>query len=101
MIQNIKTGPDLDPIRPWARTSAMGRVLIRILANFVIGSSELFAKDPAVRNGKILRNFPANLTVAVVQLEKGFPFRDRANVGAVARSIWGVSSFSAGTRAPT
>ncbi len=90
LIRNIKEGTDLHPIRHWTRKAIMGYVLLVFLANFVIGLTLLKAKEPAVRNGKLLKNFLLNLTVAVVYPERGFQFRLLANVGEEIRSIFGV-----------
>ena len=90
LIRNIKEGTELRPIRHWTRKAIMGYVLIVFLANFVIGLTLLKAKDPAVKNGKLLRHFLLNLTVAVVYPEKGFRFRVLANVSEEIRSIFGV-----------
>ncbi len=90
LIRNIKEGTELRPIRHWTRKAIMGYVLIVFLANFVISLTLLKAKDPAVKNGKLLRNLLLNLTVAVVYPEKGFGFRVLANVSEEIRSIFGV-----------
>lgn len=90
LFRNIKEGTNLRPIRHWTRKAIMGYVLIVFLTNFVIGLTLLKAKEPAVKNGKLLKIFLASLTVAVVYPEKGFQFRVLANVGAEIRSIFGV-----------
>ena len=89
LIRNIKEGTELRPIRHWTRKAIMGYVLIVFLTNFIMSLTLLKAKDPAVRNGKLLKNFLASLTVAVVYPEKAFQFRVLANVGAEIRSIFG------------
>lgn len=90
LIRNIKEGTDLRPIRHWTKKAIMGYVLIVFLANFVMSLTLLKAKDPAVKNGKLLKNYLLNLTVAVVYPEKGFRFRVLANVSEEIRSIFGV-----------
>ena len=89
LIRNIKEGTDLHPIRHWTRKAIMGYVLVVFLANFVIGLTLLKAKEPAVRNGKLLKIFLASLTVAVVYPERGFQFRVLANETGEIRSIFG------------
>jgi transposase len=89
LIRNIKEGTELRPIRHWTKKAIMGYVLIVFLANFIINLTLLKAKNPLVKNVKVLKNYLTDLTVAIVYPPKGFRFHILANISPEILSIFG------------
>lgn len=89
LIRNIKEGTELRPIRHWTKKTIMGYVLIVFLANFIINLTLLKAKNPLVKNAKVLKNYLTDLTVTVVYPPNGFRFSILANVSPEIISIFG------------
>lgn len=91
LIRNIKEGTELRPIRHWTKKAIMGYVLLVFIANFIINLTLLKAKNPVVKNGKLLKNVLMKLTVTVVYPPKGFRFQILSNDDDDIRSILGDS----------
>jgi len=89
LIRNIKEGTELRPIRHWTKKAIMGYVLIVFLANFIINLTLLMARNPLVKNVKVLKNYLADLTVTIVYPPNGFRFHILANISPEIRSIFG------------
>jgi len=67
----------------------LGYVLIVYLVNFIIYLTLLKAKDPLVKNVKVLKNYLTELTVTVVHPPDGLRFHVLANVSPGILSIFG------------
>ena len=89
LIRNIKEGTELRPIRHWTKKGILGYVLIVFLANFIINLTLLKAKNPLVKNVKVLKNYLTELTVTVVYPPDGLRFHVLANVSPEILSIFG------------
>ena len=89
LIRNIKEGTDLRPIRHFSKKGIMGYVLIVFLADFIINLTLLIARNPLVKNVKVLKNYLTDLTVTVVYPPNGFKFHILANASPEIISIFG------------
>jgi transposase len=74
LVRNIKEGTELRPMRHWSKWAIIGYVILVFLTNFLINLTLLKAKNPAVRNVKLLKKYLMKLTVTVVYPPNGFRF---------------------------
>ncbi|MDI6917297.1 MAG: transposase [Thermoplasmatales archaeon] len=88
-IRALKEGLELRPIRHWNEWCIIGLFFICFLANFMINLTMFLAKNPVVKNAKLLKKFLINLTETVVYPEKGFRFHILSNVSPQILSIFG------------
>ena len=89
LIRNIKEGTELHPIRHWNKWMVVGYILLVFLTNFFISLSLYLAKNPLVKNVKLLKKYLMKLTVTVVYPETGFRFHVISNITDEIRSILG------------
>ena len=89
LIRNIKEGTELHPIRHWNKWMVVGYILLVFLTNFFISLSLYLAKNPLVKNVKLLKKYMMKLTVTVVYPETGFRFHVISNITDEIRSILG------------
>jgi transposase len=89
LIRNIKEGTELRPIRHFSPKAILGYILLVFLTNFIINLTLLEAKNPVVKNVKLLKNYLTNLTVTIVYPPNGFRFHILANVSPEIQSIFG------------
>jgi len=88
-IRSLKEGLELRPIRHWNKWSIIGIFFVCFLTNFLINLTTFLAKNPVVKNVKLLKKFLINLTETVVYPEKGFRFHVLSNVSPQILCIFG------------
>lgn len=89
LIRNIKEGTEVRPIRHWSENAILGYVLIIFLTNFLINLTLWKAKDPDVKNVKLLKKYLSNLTLVIIYPPTGFKFHVLANISSEIKSILG------------
>jgi transposase len=89
LIRNMKEGTELTPIRHWSKYALIGYLLIIFLTNFLINLTLYLAKNPIVRNVKLLKKYLNNLTLTVVYPKDKFKFWILANISEEIKSILG------------
>jgi len=80
LVRNIKEGTELRPMRHWSKNAIIGYVVLVFLTNFLINLTLIKAKNPVVKNVKLLKKYMMKLTVTVVYPPNGFKFHILANV---------------------
>jgi len=88
-IRSLKEGLELRPIRHWNKWCIIGLFFVCFLTNFLINLTMFLAKNPVVKNVKLLKKYLINLTETVVYPEKGFRFHILSNVSPQILSILG------------
>lgn len=66
LFRNIKEGTELRPMRHWSKNAIVGYVLVIFLTNFIVNLTLLRAKNPEVKNVKLLKKYLSKLTLAVI-----------------------------------
>jgi len=89
LIRNMKEGTELHPIRHWNEWSIKGYIILVFLANFLASLTLYLAKNPIVKNLKLLKKYLMKLTVAVIYPPNGFRFHFVTNITEEIRSILG------------
>ena len=89
LIRDMKEGTELRPIRHWSKWAIIGYLVIVFLTNCVINLTLYLAKNPLVKNVKLLKKYLNNLTLTVVYPKNRFRFTVLANVSDEIRSILG------------
>jgi len=89
LIRNMKEGTELHPIRHWSKWSVIGYLVIIFLTNFVVNLKLLKAKNPIVKNVKLLKKYLMKLTLTIVYPPNGFKFHIISNISEEIRSILG------------
>ena len=89
LIRNIKEGTELRPIRHWSKKALIGYLFIVFLTNCLINLTLLLAKNPVVKNVKLLKKYLNNLTLVVLYPPTGFKMQVLANISPEIRSIFG------------
>lgn len=56
LIRDMKEGTETRPMRHWSKDAVIGYMLVVFLTNFLINLTLLFAKNPLVKNLKLLKN---------------------------------------------
>ena len=80
LFRSIKEGTELRPMRHWSRDAIIGYILVIFLTNFLINLTLLRAKDPVVKNTKLLKKYLRKLTLVVIYPPTGFKFQVLANI---------------------
>lgn len=80
LFRSIKEGTELRPIRHWSKDAIIGYILVIFLTNFLINLTLLRAKDPVVKNTKLLKKYLRKLTLVVIYPPTGFKFHVLANI---------------------
>ncbi len=88
-IRGLKDGLDLRPIRHWSDLAIRGYLLLTFLTNFLVNLTLYLAKEPVVRDIRLLRKFLNNLTLTVAYLPNAFKFTILSNVSTEVISILG------------
>jgi len=89
LIRDMKEGTELRPIRHWSTKAVVGCLTIVFLANCVTNLTLILAKNPLVKNVKLLKKYLNNLTLTVVYPPKAFKFTILSNVSEEIKSILG------------
>lgn len=89
LIRNMKEGTELRPMRHWSKHAILGYILVVFLTNFLTNLTLFLAKNPVVKNVKLLKKYLTKLTVAVVYPPTGFKFHVLANICPQITSILG------------
>lgn len=89
LIRDMKEGTELRPIRHWSKWAIIGYLVIVFLTNCLINLTLFLAKNPLVRNVKLLKKYLNNLTLTVVYPKNRFRFTVLANISEEIRSILG------------
>ncbi len=71
IFRNIKEGTELRPMRHWSTNAIKGYILVIFLTNFIVNLTLLRAKQPLVKNIKLLKKHLAKLTLAIIFNENG------------------------------
>lgn len=66
LFRSIKEGTELRPMRHWSKHAIIGYILIIFLTNFLVNLTLLRAKNPEVKNLKLLKKYLSKLTVAII-----------------------------------
>lgn len=90
-FRSIKEGTELRPMRHWSTDAIIGYILVIFLTNFLINLTLLRAKDPVVKNTKLLKKYLRKLTLVIVYPPTGFKFQLLANICPEITSILGDS----------
>ena len=85
----MKEGTELRPIRHWSTKAIIGYLTIVFLANCVTNLTLILAKNPLVKNVKLLKKYLNNLTLTVVYPPKAFKFVVLSNISEEILSILG------------
>ena len=89
LFRGIKEGTELRPMRHWSRNAIIGYILVIFLTNFLINLTLLRAREPVVKNAKLLKKYLRKLTLAVIYPPSGFKFSVLANICPEITSILG------------
>jgi len=89
LIRDMKEGTELRPIRHWSTKAIIGYLTIVFLANCVTNLTLIAAKNPLVKNVKLLKKYLNNLTLTVVYPRNAFRFSVLANISEEILSILG------------
>ncbi|QQR71800.1 MAG: hypothetical protein IPI71_04750 [Methanolinea sp.] len=88
-IRDLKEGAELRPIRHWSKHAVIGYVLIVFLTKVLVSLTQLFCKDPVVKNLKVLKNYLTNLTLTIIYPSFGYPVKIISNFSPEIRPILG------------
>ena len=80
LFRSIKEGTELRPMRHWSKDAIIGYILVIFLTNFLINLTLLRAKDPVVKNTKLLKKYLRKLTLVIIYPPTGFKFQILANI---------------------
>lgn len=89
LIRDMKEGTELRPIRHWSKLAIIGYLVIVFLTNCLINLTLFLAKNPLVKNVKLLKKYLNNLTLTVVYPKNRFRFSVLANISEEIESILG------------
>jgi len=89
LIRDMKEGTELRPIRHWSKWAIIGYLTIIFLTNCIINLTLISAKNPIVKNVKLLKKYLNNLTLTVVYPKNRFRFSVLANISEEILSILG------------
>ena len=66
LFRSIKEGTELRPMRHWSKNAIIGYITVIFLTNFLVNLTLLRAKNPIVKNLKLLKKYLSKLTVAII-----------------------------------
>ena len=89
LFRNIKDGTEIRPMRHWSTDAIIGYILVIFLTNFLTNLTLLRAKNPVVKNTKLLKKYLRKLTLVIIYPPNGFKFRFLANICPEVTSILG------------
>lgn len=89
LIRGMKEGTELRPIRHWSKWAIIGYLVVVFLTNCLINLTLFLAKNPLVKNVKLLKKYLNNLTLTVVYPKNRFRFTVLANISKEIESILG------------
>ena len=87
LFRSIKEGTELRPMRHWSKNAIIGYVLIIFLTNFLVNLTLLRAKNPEVKNLKLLKKYLSKLTLAIIFDKSGQKQEFLTNICPEIRSI--------------
>ncbi len=100
LIRDMKEGTELRPIRHWSKWTVMGYLFIVFLTNVVTSLTQFLAKNPLVKNVKLLKKYLQNLTLTIVYPKKAFQVRLLSNISPIIESILGKIIYKYGITSP-
>ncbi len=89
LFRNIKEGTELRPMRHWNKEAIIGYILVIFLTNFLVNLTLLRARNPLVKNTKLLKKYLRKLTLVIIYPPTGFKFSLLANICPEITSILG------------
>jgi len=89
LIRDLKEGAEIRPLRHWSKHAVIGFVLIVFLTKILVSLTQFFAKNPIVKNLKVLKNYLMNLTLTIVYPSFGFGVRIISNYSPELRPFLG------------
>lgn len=89
LIRDMKEGTELRPIRHWSTKAIIGCLTVVFLANCITNLTLILARNPLVKNVKLLKKYLNNLTLTVVYPPRAFKFTILSNVSEEIKSILG------------
>lgn len=89
LFRNIKDGTELRPMRHWSTDAIIGYILVIFLTNFLTNLTLLRARNPVVKNTKLLKKYLRKLTLVIIYPPNGFKFKFLANICPEITSILG------------
>ncbi|MBI3190337.1 hypothetical protein HYZ41_01390 [archaeon] len=89
LIRDMKEGTELRPIRHWSKSTIRGTLLIVFLTNAIINLTLYLARNPLVKNVKLLKKYLNNLTLTVIYPRNAFKFTVLSNISEEIKSILG------------
>jgi transposase len=89
LIRDMKEGTELRPIRHWSAEAIIGYLTIVFLTNCLINLTLFYAKNPLVKNVKLLKKYLNNLTLTVVYPKNAFKLKILSNISQEILSILG------------
>lgn len=88
-IRDLKEGAEMRPIRHWSKNAVIGSVLLVFLTNALVNLTHLLAKNPLVRNLKVLKKYLTNLTLTLIYPKNGLRIAAISNFSAEMRALLG------------
>jgi len=89
LIRSIKEGTELRPMRHWSTSAVIGYVLVVFLTNFFTSLTLHNAREPVVKNVKLLKKYLAKLSLVIIYSSAGFKHAVLANICDEITSILG------------
>ena len=90
-FRSMKEGTELRPMRHWSTNAIIGYILVIFLTNFFVNLTLLRARNPLVKNTKLLKKYLRKLTLVIIYPPTGFKFSLLANICPEITSILGNS----------
>ena len=88
-IRDLKEGAEMRPVRHWSHNAVIGYILLVFLTNALANLTLFLAKNPLVKNLKVLKKYLNNLTVSIIYPKNGFLLRVVSNYSAEMRVLFG------------
>lgn len=87
LFRSIKEGTEIRPMRHWSKNAIIGYILVIFLTNFIVNLTLLRAKNPEIKNVKLLKKYLSKLTVAIIFDKNGQKQEFLTNICPEIRSI--------------
>lgn len=88
-IRDLKEGAEMRPIRHWSTDAVIGYVLLVFLTNALVNLTHFLAKNPVVKNLKVLKKYLNNLTVCIIYPKNWFRMVVISNFSDEMRALFG------------
>ncbi len=89
LIRDMKEGTELRPMRHWSKFAVLGYLFIVFLTNCITSLTLFLAKNPLVKNVKLLKKYLNNLTLTIIYPKKAFQLRLLSNISPETEAIFG------------